>query len=131
MRKNGVVHVGMAVLLVLTGILLIASPGCGRAATTTVVTGYKDFTVTSTLTEGHTHDFIIPGKYLENPPLEDTEIVCEFAIAGGLSKHSIILTPEDFVTLAQGGTVIVETNGAVYRGHHHQCFITYPGPLPE
>ena len=132
MRKNGVVHVGMAVLLVLTGILLIASPGCGRGATTTVVTGYSDFTVTSTLTEGHTHDFIILGEWLEDPPLGEKTMKSEF-IAGyaGPLWHEIILTQEDFVTLVQGGTVIVETNGAPYRTHTHQVFITYPGPLPE
>ena len=121
---------GMAVLLVLTGILLIASPGCGGGATT-VVTGYSDFTVTSTLTEGHTHDFIIPGKYLENPPVEDKKIKCEFAVVGRL-WHTLILTPEDFVVLAQGGTAIIETSYVREGGGHtHQCFITYPGPLPE
>ena len=130
MRKNGVVHVGMAVLLVLTGILLIASPGCGGGATT-VVTGYRDFTVTSTRTEAHTHDFIIPGKYLENPPVEDKKIKCEFAV-GGLLWHTMILTPEDFVALAQGETVIIETSFVREGGGHtHQCFITYPYALPE
>lgn len=108
---------GAAVLLLFAGVLNLACSSSKTPSTS------SDITVTSTVTLAHTHQVTIKGTDIDNPPSADKTInTTEYGTAGyGGHYHTITLTPQDYQTIKDGGTVTVTTS--VVNEHTHDFTI--------
>lgn len=95
--------ISLVVLLLTAGLI---GGGCSKAT--------ADITVTSSVTLGHTHQVTISAADIDNPPA--TAQTINTTSANG-HYHTITLSPEDYQTLKNGGTVTVTTS--VVNGHTH------------
>ena len=110
---------GAVVLFLFAGVLNLACSSSKSSNTSS--TG--DITVTSTVTLAHSHQVTISGTDIDNPPSANKTInTTEYGTAGyGGHYHTITLTPQDYQTIKDGGTVIVTTS--VVNGHTHDFTI--------
>lgn len=109
--------IGAAVLLLVAGVLSLACSSSKSPSNS------SDITVTSTVTLDHTHQVTIKGTDIDNPPSADKTInTTEYGTAGyGGHYHTITLTPQDYQTIKDGGTVTVTTS--VVNEHTHDFTI--------
>ena len=108
---------GAVVLLLVAGVLNLACSSSKTPSTS------SDITVTSTMTLAHTHQVTLKGTDIDNPPSADKTInTTEYGTAGyGGHYHTITLTPQDYQTIKDGGTVTVTTS--VVNEHTHDFTI--------
>lgn len=80
----------------------------------TISSTTSDITVTSSVSQGHTHQVTVSGADIDNPPSVDKTID---TTSSSYHYHTITLTPQDYQTLKNGGEVTVTTS--LVSGHTH------------
>ena len=61
---------------------------------------------------GHSHEIYIPNCLLDNPPNEGYEL---YSSSNAAHSHTVVLTPGDIDTLANGGVVSGSVGGHPYN----------------
>lgn len=104
--------IGVFLLVVVAGTI-----ACGAAAT-------ADFVVPSSITLKHSHEVIISGANVDNPPAASV-IITSSSNGSPAHVHTITLTPQNYQDIKNSKTVVV-TSSAAADGHTHTFSITKP-----
>jgi Putative Ig domain len=100
-----------------SGFTVQVSDGVNTATSSlsiTINSTTSDITVTSSISQGHTHQVTISGADIDNPPSANKTIN---TTTSSYHYHTITLTPQDYQTLKDGGEVTVTTS--LVNGHTH------------
>jgi hypothetical protein len=83
------------------------------------ITGLQpgDIVVTSSVSEGHTHQVTIKYYDIESPPISDKFTTTEAGV--GPHTHTVTLTKPDFEAIAAGKTVKVTSSVSMEYNHTH------------
>ena len=95
----------------LVAMALVFVVGLGCAA------GNRDFTITSSVDEQHSHRVAIAGADVDNPPAEKT--ITTSSEGSVPHVHTIILTRQSYESLRAGAEVIVISSPFLANNHTH------------